>query len=476
MGGLALVGLVLGAGYFVSIPATYKATTSVLLVDNPTANPVTAVATDASLVSSLPVATAVVKKLGLRQTPSGFLASYNVTPITSQVLVITASGPSSAAAVQRAAAVAAQFLTFRAEYEESSQAQTNASLVQQVTQAQQALDSINAQIQQASGDHSKLAALRAQQTQAVSALSSVQTYAATTKASTQTVTQQMVRGSRVLNAALPAKSSRLKTMVLYAVGGLVGGLALALAIIVIAAITSERLRRRDDIAYAFGAPVGLSVGPLHQGRMPSFPRRTAGRQRDLERIVEHLRKAVPAGASRPAGLAVVAIDDAPTVARAVVALVESIAQRGRVVLADLSDGMQAARLIGVTKPGVTSVEVGGSRVVVVVPASSDSAPVGPLRSAGQVNGHAQPDRDVATACAQADLLLSLVTLDPAVGGDHVGTWATDAVSVVTAGRSTATKIHSAGEMLKLGGARLESVVVVDADSNDESLGMVSAAL
>ena len=31
----------------------------------------------------------------------------------------------------------------------------------------------------------------------------------------------------------------------------------------------------------------------------------------------------------------------------------------------------------------------------------------------------------------ADLLLTLVTLDPALGGDHLATWATNAVVVVS---------------------------------------------
>jgi len=46
--------------------------------------------------------------------------------------------------------------------------------------------------------------------------------------------------------------------------------------------------------------------------------------------------------------------------------------------------------------------------------------------------------------------------------------------MVTAGRSTATRIHTVGQMIQLSGARLASVVVMDFDKTDESLG-VSAA-
>ncbi len=69
---------------------------------------------------------------------------------------------------------------------------------------------------------------------------------------------------------------------------------------------------------------------------------------------------------------------------------------------------------------------------------------------------------------------SLVTLDPAFGAEHLATWATDAVAVVTAGQSTAAKVRSVGEMLRLAGTRFESAVLIDADKNDETLGAWSA--
>ena len=74
------------------------------------------------------------------------------------------------------------------------------------------------------------------------------------------------------------------------------------------------------------------------------------------------------------------------------------------------------------------------------------------------------------ACDSSDVLLTLVPLDPAFGGEHLATWATDAVVVVTAGQSSWTKIHAAGEMIRLAGTRLISAVLVGADKDDESLG------
>ena len=91
-------------------------------------------------------------------------------------------------------------------------------------------------------------------------------------------------------------------------------------------------------------------------------------------------------------------------------------------------------------------------------------------------GLALTDEALIAACADADLLLSLAELDPAYGGEHLATWATEVVAVVTAGRSTALRIHGVGEMVRLAGVRLGSVIVVDADERDESVGLTSMSL
>ena len=75
---LAVLGLIIGAGYYVARPPAYKATTSLLLADNSSQNSVNEAQTDLALAQSLPVATAVVRQLGLPQTPESFLGSYTV--------------------------------------------------------------------------------------------------------------------------------------------------------------------------------------------------------------------------------------------------------------------------------------------------------------------------------------------------------------------------------------------------------------
>lgn len=479
----ALIGLVVGCGYYVAVPHAYQATASVLLADAPGADTDVEVQTDMALAQSAPVAVGVIQQLGLRRTPDSLLGTYTVTKITDQVLLITVSAPTSNGAVRTASAVAGQFLKFRAQYWETQQQETNAQLDQQVSEAQRYLASVTRQIRQVSAQVSsraqrvELENLQTQETTAHNTLTEVRQYAIPTKESTQTITQGVVQGSEVLNAASLVKSSRLTEMILYAGGGLFGGLALGMVIVIIGAITSDRLRRRDDIAYAFGAPVRLSVGSLRESRLvPDLGGEAAARRRHMERIVEHLHSVVRGSSSRPVGLAVVAVDDVRTVARAVVALAVSSAKgRGQVVLADLSQGAHAARLLGIDRPGIGTASADGMHIVVVVPEASDVAPVGPLRSHTSPAGNTQADEALANVCARADLVLSLVTLDPASGGEHLATWATDVVAVVTAGQSTAVRIHAAGEMIRLAGARLDSAVVIGADKSDESLGVIDTA-
>jgi capsular polysaccharide biosynthesis protein len=471
----ALVGLIIGVGYAVYKPPAFTTATTVVLVDKPQADPNSAITTDISLAESIPVAAAVVSQLGLHEAPTSFLHTYSVKQVTTEIVSITANGPSSSAAQQRASAIAKQYLAYRAQYEQAQQQQTEAVLQQQITQAQQQLDAITAKLTQAqaSGDQAEVTKLQTQQTSAVNNLGTVKQNVTATLVSARTTTQQMISGSQVVSPAPLGYRSVKKTFVIYGLGGLLGGMAVGVGIVILFAITSDRLRRRDDIAYAVDAPVRLSVGALRSGRVPHL-RGRATRRRDMERVVRYLRASVPGRATGTPGLVVIAVDDAPTVAEAVVALaIAESKQRLRVVLADLSDAAPAARQLGVKAPGISTVAPEGVPITVAVPARGEVAPIGPLRAVTAAGDLAQMSEQFADAFSGADLVLSLVTLDPGVGGDYLATWATKAVAVVTAGRSSATRIRAVGEMVRLAGTHLDSVVVVDADPGDESLGALS---
>ena len=106
-----------------------------------------------------------------------------------------------------------------------------------------------------------------------------------------------------------------------------------------------------------------------------------------------------------------------------------------------------------------------------MPERDDLVPVGPLGRGPVPAERSSFTEAVAEACASANLLLTLATVDPSLGGEHLATWATDAVAVVTAGRSSWEKIHGVAELVRLSGTRLVSAVLVGADKTDESTGL-----
>src|SRR5207253_10995297 len=127
------------------------------------------------------------------------------------------------------------------------------------------------------------------------------------------------------------------------------------------------------------------------------------------------------------------------------------------VVAGLSGG-HAARLLGAADPGVRAVSADGADLVVAVPGRDDVVPAGPVHRASPQAEPAPGGGALAAAYASADLLLTLVTLDPSLGAEHLPTWAADAVVVVTAGRSSWERLHGVGEMVRLAGTRLVSAV------------------
>jgi hypothetical protein len=106
-------------------------------------------------------------------------------------------------------------------------------------------------------------------------------------------------------------------------------------------------------------------------------------------------------------------------------------------------------------------------LAVTIPERGDAVPLGPLDRKRR-RDHASEQLN--SACSSANLLLTLTALDPSLGGEHLSTWATGAVVMVTAGQSSWAKIHGVGEMVRLAGTTLMSGVLIGADKADESLG------
>lgn len=478
----ALAGMAIGLGLFVAYPPAYQSSASVLVTNDPNENPGDAIQTDLDLAQTPAVAQGALQRLGLRHSVSSLLAAYTVVILNDRILQFTVNAPTSSQAVAQADALAAAFLSFRAYALQLEQQVVLATLAQQVSLAESQLAGITEQIAelppQPPGQKPTAARKHLQnlQYQAKTALLGLQNLTA----AYPVTRSSMVAGSRVLDSGIAGPRPH-RLILFYPLGGLFVGLMLGVGIVMAGGINSDRLRRRDDVAEALGAPLNLSVGHVLAARwLPGRRRLAVARGQDMRRIVAHLRRAVPAEAmSADAGrsdagraaLAAIAVDNAHVAALPLASLAALSARQGkRVVLADLSRGAPAARLLGVRKPGIREVSAHGARLVVVVPDRDTPVPVGPLNP-GAAPGSVPAA--LAQACESADLMLTLVTLDAALGAEHVATWATDAVILVTAGRSSHARIHAVGEMTELAGLRQVSAVLIGADRADVSLGVAS---
>jgi capsular polysaccharide biosynthesis protein len=440
----AVIGLIAGLALFVDHPPGYQASASVLLTYSPGENAAEASVTDLALAQSRSVAEGTLRRLGLREGLADFLASYTITAVTERVLLITITAPSSDQAVVRANALAAEFLQFRAALLENQQQLVFAALDRQFAQAP---------------SPATLALLQA----------AITTY----EANAQVATTSTVNESKVLSMAAPIRRSLRKTLTDPG-GGFLGGLGLGMGLVVVETLVSDRIRWRDDVAHALGAPVKFSVGKVRLSRwLPGRHGLAATRRAQIQRIAAYLGGVVPPTAGNVAALAVVPVRDSRVAALSLVSLARNCAERGqRVILADLCRGAPAARVLRAKAPGLHEVHVRGVPLTLAVPDRDDLVPIGPLDRDPRRSRVDQPAGPLVAACASADLILTLADLDPALGAEHLPGWASDAVVVVTAGRSSSAKIHMIGEMIRLAGLSLVSGVLVGADKTDESIGSI----
>ena len=469
---LAVLGALIGMAIFVKFPASYSASTSVLLPPPAYSGAIT---DDQAYAQSRTVAGLALSQLKSPQSAAAFTNDYIVTPLTDRVLQITAKAASSDEAIREANAVAAAFLAFQADMLKTQEQLVNATLQQQISQAQQQVNSMDSQISQLSAQTTtsaqhELSSLRTRRSQAFSALNTLKLDSGDNLVAVQISTDQALQGSQVLDKAEPVAQHAKKRLLLYVGGGLIAGLVLGLGIVVIGALTSDKLRRRGEVASALGVPVKLSVGTVRlTGRSLRREGLATAKRPEAQKIVTHLGKAVASSSRGPASLAVVPVDDVGVPAACLVSLAVARAQQGaQVVLADLCAGAPAGRLLGVTRPGVQRVSVHGTELTVVVPEPDDPTPTGPL-DGGSDPRAAEP---LSAASKTADLLLTLVTLDPALGGEHLTGWARSAIAVVTAGRASVNRIRAVGEIIRLAGMPIFSGVLVGAEKSDESLGAV----
>jgi capsular polysaccharide biosynthesis protein len=475
---IGLLGFLGGLGYLVVRPPAHEATATILLAPGSYAGQSQ---DDQEIAQSRTVAAVALSSLHEHGSPESFTSAYTVLALTSRILTVTAKGKSDDIAVREANAVANAFLKVQTNLVQVQYRLWLAETRAQEAEEQGSINNITQQISRltaqpvSQAQRARLASLEADRSEAQGELTSFEQVSAGTQASMLNTDTSTIVGSRLLDQAVPIPKSRKRTLIVYAGTGLLLGLALGMAIVAVRALVSDRLRRRDDIARTLGAPVKLSVGKLSTRRGYLGGRQPVGaRNAEVQRIAAFLGTVPAVQDGGIANLAVVPMDGCDYAASwSLVSLARGCAEQGiRVAVIDLCSGSPAARLLGVTTPGVQVVREKGLKLLVAVPAPDDVAPAGPLGRDSGLSGHT--DGSLAAGCASANLLLTLAHLDPAFDADFLAGWAQSAVVVIAAGRSPAEKINSLGQMIRLAGIRQVSAVVIEADKTDHSLGTVRA--
>jgi capsular polysaccharide biosynthesis protein len=447
---LAALGLVLGLAFHVVVPRTYSAHATLYLAQAPGTDPTAGMANDVALLETIGVGQRAANLLGERSlSPTALLGKAPGTIESDNVLVLNVSGPNKGEAVRRANALAAAFLQFRADRIQQQTTSANKALNQQIAALQQQISQLTTTIAN-TPQGNQLSTLQGEQSSDQSELSTLE----------QTVQQNQVAsvgvttGSRVVTPGTLAPSSAAKLFGLDGLAGLIGGLFIGMAYVAVQAVLSDRLRRRDEVASILGAPVELSLKPVkvpkrHQERW--IRQATREPQGELSALAGYMRRLGVRQEGRKT-LLVVAMDDLAVPAAALAVLAQRLTDEGESVLvADLTnEGLLSRSMEDLLLDRAGSLQV-------FTPPQDD------------MNEIVEPPWVAAPEGANAVLVLTRV--DPSRGAWHLN-WAKQAVVSVTSGRSSAQAVNSTAVLLRAAGITIRSGILIGADEQDESVGLL----
>jgi hypothetical protein len=443
-----------------------------------------AMATDVSLLSTRELAVRTVRQLGWQMSPDAFQSTVAAQTVTPQILSVAVSSRSSASALAAVDALTKEYLAFRNAQLRSLTSGLVAGYHARIATMQRQVATLDAEYAQASrqgqAGESRASDLLAQRTELNAQIATTQQLS--DDASLQT--EAAISSTHVIDPARAVRSSAKKAMLLDVGSGVIGGGALGVGLVLFRALTSERVRRRHEVALALGAPVRFSVtssGPQERRSRRLWLRlrgRAPWRRRDLDTLVFGLESAIVPHGVPPelatsdafaslytANVAVAAVGNN---ARAAAAVIAAVASHLRVYgfsvfLVDLSRAGALVRSIpradapSVFRPsGVPNLAMGprGSRSPVI------DLPVGhPLRERWDA----------------ADIVIALVEVDPGIEVENLSSWVDHVVPMVTAGRCTAELLETTAGLIRASGIALPFAMMVGAEETDQSLGLVDPA-
>ena len=470
--GFGLVGLLMGAAYAFLLPTSSVGTATLLLAHEEGTDPAVAMSTDVSLMRTRTVAETVTDKLDLDLTPEEFQASVVALPVTSQILTLEVRATRAAEAKERAAELTETFLSFRNAQLRGRSDSVIAGYRSRVASLQERVDILTAEYDRLSAGG---AATQSQATEVLTERSQLSSQIGSLQEQIENTALQadsLVAASHVVDPASVVPRSALKRPVLAIGSGLIGGLALGVAVVLFAALTSDRLRNRDEVALALGVPLRVSTPRLRAASRLPFLRRPS--HEHLAPITHALTCALPEADDGPQRLMVVAVDSLEDGELVTASLAAELSGRGRtVLLVDLGEaGGLAGQLTGAldrAAPGVAAVPS------VLRPDGVPHLASGPFGVPAGTSALVSEDDPRRLVWEQADVVLVLASVQPGSDVELLSTWADDAVLLVTAGRSSAERLSTSAELVRSAGLRVPFAVMVSADATDESLGVPDPA-
>ncbi|MBW9210781.1 hypothetical protein KV100_14065 [Mumia sp. zg.B21] len=434
---LGVAGFMVGVCAVLFLPAPSPATATLLLAHDRSTDPATAMATDVSLIRTRTVAHEVIRRLDLSLSPEAFQESFGAEPTTSDILTVTASAGDDEEALRRTQALIDVFLAFRNEQVLSQSNALVAGNRRRIAELERQADRLTTLYGGLSGgsqsDRGEAADLLTRRGEISAEINKLEQAVTDSQLQSESITG----ASHVIDRPAIEPAGGTRQLVLAGFSGLIGGLALGMGLVLFRALTSDRVRRREEIALVMAAPVKVGTGDVRASRWAPWRRRPARQNQQV--AVHAIGSALEHSESSPRCLVVAALQNADDAAVIVAALATELATSSHVQVADLGDRPRVAGFL----PAGTEVDV--------------------LRPAGV-------PRLAAAVAPQADVVLTLAEPTPAGGIDELATWGTVVVPVVTADRSSAEYLRSCAGVLRQAGMVVAFVVVIGGDDADESNG------
>jgi len=462
----ALLGLLIGASLHLVVPKKATAVTELYLVQPANSDPVAGMADDAALLQTQAVAKQAISTHHLHMSAHTLLSRYAGIVMSNNILSITFSGGSQSEAVSNDTAVGQAFLTVLAN---ELRLQTDVlvhGLQSQIATLNASINDLNITIALLSN-----APANTQTTNHLTDLINQRTSETGQVSQLQGQIQQgllnehlVANVNHVLDPAALVPVSTTKVVVRDGLSGLVAGLAIGMGIVIFGSLLSERARDRSAVAATAGAPVELSLGRYRRLRIMQR-RRLNRRLRKPSPALSMLGRRLRTNLESAPGsaLGVIALGTVEAAALSVGLLALDLTSEGHgVVVVDAADDRILASVLGHTSRVRTaetfqSFSLGSPPVRVIV------SPADPAQMAQK-----PPPED-------AEAVLVLATLNPAFGAEHLASWVTDAVIILSAKEVSISQIEITSEMLRLAGIFLRSIVLLDADPQDVSSGALSTS-